>query len=340
MRLGRWRFLLVTVLFVGAVATPHRGSAAPFSKVTIAINSAAGGGYDSYARLVARHLAKHLEGTPTIVPTNMPGAGGLIAANWLYNNAPRDGSAIGIVASSAIFANFLGSKQARYDAGRFNWIASLDDYHGVGIALTDAPVQRADDLLTKELIVGAGGEGSDVTIWPNLIKAVVGAKLKIVRGYNGTPTIFLAMERGEVQSVFGLGWTSIKVQKADWLETKKIRPIVQISRVRHADLPDVPTILDLVKNPQDRAVLELFIARQIYSRPFVAPPELPQVTVEALRQGFAEMARDPEFLRDAAQAGLEVNLTPGAEMKRVIDAVLASPREVVERAISELNAAQ
>jgi tripartite-type tricarboxylate transporter receptor subunit TctC len=327
-----------------AVAISSGGGAAradPFAggKVTIAINSPSGGGYDAYARLVARHLGKYLDGNPAMIPTNMPGAGGLIAANWLYNAAPKDGSAIGIIASSAIFAAFLGGKQARYDAGRFNWLMSLDDYHGVGIALTSAPVKNAQDLLSKQLIAGAAGEGSDVTIWPNLIKSIVGAKLDIVRGYSGTPTIFLAMERGEVQSVFGLGWASVKAQKADWLTSKKVRPIVQISAERAPDLPEVPTVLDLVKNPEDRAVLELFIARQIYFRPFVAPPDLPAGAMAALRDAFAKMSQDPDFLRDAAQSGMDINVTPGSEMKQTIDKVLASPRPIVDRATAELNAA-
>lgn len=334
-----WRAVGICVIVLAVLDATQ---AAPFGggKVTIAINSASGGGYDAYARLVARHLGKFLAGNPIMIPTNMPGAGGLIAANWLYNAAPKDGSAIGILASSAIFASFLGVEQAHYDAGRFNYLMSLDDYHGVGVALSTAPVKNAEDLLTKKLIVGAGGEGSDVTIWPNLIKSIIGAKLDIVRGYSGTPTIFLAMERGEVQAMFGIGWASVKTQKAEWLATKKIRPIVQISTERAPDLPDVPTVLDLVKNPKDRAVLDLIIARQIYFRPFLAPPGVPADTVRALRAAFAAMSRDPDFLRDAARSRMDINVTPGAEMEKVVDKVLASPRSVVDRATAELNAAQ
>jgi tripartite-type tricarboxylate transporter receptor subunit TctC len=334
----KWRRILAAacVLFLSGTA----GKAAPFAggKITLAINSASGGGYDAYARLVARHLGKYLEGDPVILPTNMPGAGGLIATNWLYNVAPKDGSAIGIFAASAIFAPFLGAPGAKYDAGKFNWLMSLDNYNGVGIVYRDAPVQKAADLFTHELIVAAGGEGSDVTIWPKLIKSILGAKLKIVRGYNGAGAFFLALERGEAQSIFGLNWTSIKAQKADWLADKTIRPIVQIATQRHPELADVPTVLELAKDEESRAVLDLFIARQTYSRPFVAPPGTPPEAVASLRRAFEAMVKDPVFLQEAQTSGLDINVTTGVEMKSVIDRVLASPRPVVARAIAELNA--
>jgi tripartite-type tricarboxylate transporter receptor subunit TctC len=322
------------------VAVCHGGAAAASSgsgKITLAINSAAGGGYDAYGRLVARHLARFLDGSPSIIPTNMPGAGGLIAANWLFNVAPKDGSAIGIIASSALFAPFFGSDQARYRTGEFTWLASLDDYHGVGLVRSGATVKVAADIFNHELVVGGGGEGSDVTIWPKLLKSVLGARLTLINGYSGTPAIFLALERGEVDGIIGLGWESVKVQKGTALKEGTIRPLVQIAVSRHDDLPDVPTILELVRTAEDRAILELFIIRQSYSRPFLAPPGLPSQTTAELRAAFDGMTRDADFLRDAAQAKLSIAVTPGAEMKKTIDRVLASPPSVVKRAIAELG---
>lgn len=311
----------------------------PFAggKVTIAINSAAGGGYDAYARLVARHLGAFLPGNPTMLPENMGGGGGLIAANWLYNAAPHDGSAIGILASSAIFAPFLGTKQAKYDPAKFNWLANLETYHGVGVATRDAPVRSAADLTTTRLSVGGGGQGSDITIWPDLIKALIGAKLDIVRGYDGAPSVYLAMERGEVQSIFGVGWTSLKTEKAEWLRDGKIRPLVQISQERIPELADVPTVLELARSEEDRAVLSLFVARQIYYRPFLAPPGVPAPVVEQLRRAFSDMVKDPAFLADASNVHLDVDPTSGTDMTRVIESVLASPPEVVARAKAELG---
>jgi tripartite-type tricarboxylate transporter receptor subunit TctC len=309
----------------------------PIGKLVIAINSAPGGGYDTYARLVAAHLGRFLPGSPMIVPTNMPGGGGLIAANWLYNAAPRDGSAIGIIASSAIFAPFLGTSQAKYDPGKFNWLASLDDYHGVGVVTRDSPVKTAADLLKTEITVGAAGQGSDITIWPQLLQTVIGAKLRLVRGYDGAPAVYLAMTRHEVQSIFGVSWSNFKAEKAQWLADGEVRPIVQLSLTRSSDLQNVPTILDLTSDQQKRATLNLFIARQTYARPFLAPPGVPPETIDEFRGAFEKMVRDPAFLKDANRSHLEINVSSGVEMKRVIDGVLASPRPIVDAAIKELN---
>jgi tripartite-type tricarboxylate transporter receptor subunit TctC len=306
-------------------------------QITVAVGTATGGAYDIYSRLVGRHLGRFLAGTPNLVTVNMPGAGGLIMANWLANIAPKDGTAIGIVPSAAAFEGLLGNSRARFDARGFRWLASLNDYAGVAIVWHATPFYTAQDLITKESVIGGGGTSSDVTIWPNLFNSLVGTRIKLVSGYVGTSTIALAMERGEVQGVIGADWDGWKASKPDWIRDKKLRVIVQIALTRHPDLIDVPSVLDFAKNPDDRAVLELLISRQKYSRAFATSPGSPEPVVAALREAFARMASDAAFLADTEKAGVTVHFAPGPEIQAWVDKVYAYPRATIDRATAELR---
>ncbi len=241
--------------------------------IQITIGTTTGGAFDLYARLVAQHIGQFLPGHPTTAAVNMPGAGGIIELNWLYNvSVPKDGTAFGIVPLSAVFRSLLGNNQAHYDARHFSWLGSLDDYDGSAVVWHETPFMTAQDILDREVIIGGGGTGSDITIWPNLLRELIGAKIKLVSGYIGTSNVALAMERGEVQGMIGQDWDGLLASKSDWVRDKKLRLLLQIALKRRADLADAPTVLELAKTPADKEVLELFISRQVYSRPFTAPP--------------------------------------------------------------------
>ena len=306
-------------------------------KVTLAIATPAGGGYDLYGRMVARFLGAYLPGNPTIVPQNMPGAGSLIAANWLYNVAPKDGTAIAIMPSATAFENLLGNTQARFDARKFNWLASLNDYTAVAVAWHTTPFLSARDMLDKEFLVGASGAASDVTVWPIVLNALIGSRTKPVRGYPGTAGITLAMERGEVQGMIGDDWASIKANKGDWLRDKKIRILLQLTAARHPDLPEVPTVGELASSEANRKALELFVARQQYGRPFLAPPGTPAAMVAAYREALRKVVADPEFVREAEQARLIIKVATGEEMTALVERIYAEPKPVIEQATSILR---
>jgi tripartite-type tricarboxylate transporter receptor subunit TctC len=339
---GTLRAILVLLLSAAATAG---GCAASFAqkvdfsgqKITLAIATPPGGGYDLYGRLVGRFLGAYLPGNPSVVPQNMPGAGSLIAANWLANVAPRDGTAIGIMPSATAFENLLGNASARFDGRRFNWLASLNDYTAV-VAVWHASVfHTAADLFTKELLVGASGAASDVTVWPLLLNALIATKTKTVRGYPGTAGITLAMERGEVQGMIGDDWASLKANKGDWLRDEKIRILLQLTAVRHPDLPDVPLAEEFATSEPNARVLALFVERQQYGRPFLAPPGTPAAIVAAYREAFGKLAQDAQFIREAQAARLIIKIASGEEVTARVNRIYDNPKPIIDEATALLR---
>jgi tripartite-type tricarboxylate transporter receptor subunit TctC len=314
------------------------GQAANFAgqHISIIVGTPAGGGYDAYARLAARHLGSFLPGNPSVIVQNMPGAGSLIAANWLSNVAPTDGTAIAILPSAAMFEPLLGNSHAQFDLRKVKWLASLNDYTAVAMVWHETPFMQAKDLISQEVIVGGSGTDSDVWVWPNLLNVLIGTKFRVVSGYPGTAGISLAMERGEVQGLVGDDWDSIKSNQNTWLRDQKIRILMQMRATRHPDLPDVPTALEFASE-DTRDVLALFIARQSFGRPFLAPPETPGPILTALRQGFAKMLDDADFLRDAQQVNLTIKGANGDDIAALVDKIATSPKSVIDRASAEMR---
>ncbi len=331
--------LLVAALAIMALPAPTQAQKIDFSgqKITLAIATPAGGGYDLYGRLVARFLGSHLPGNPTVVPQNMPGAGSLIAANWLSNVAPKDGTAIAIVPSATLFENLLGNASARFDARKFHWLVSLNDYTAVAMAWREAPFTTASDLFRREFLVGSNAPASDTTIWPLLLNALIGTRIKLVKGYPGTAGIALAMERGEVEGMIGDDWASVKANKADWLRENKVRILMQMKALKHPDLADVPTVGEFATNESNRSVLQLFVARQKYGRPFLAPPGTPAPIVALYREAFNKVASDPEFIREAEQAQLIIKLASGEDVTTLVEEIHAYPRPIIEQASALLR---
>jgi tripartite-type tricarboxylate transporter receptor subunit TctC len=335
---GAIRVSLVAAAILG-LGAPARAQKVDFSgqKITLAIATPPGGGYDLYGRLVGRFLGAYLPGNPTVVPQNMPGAGSLIAANWLYNVAPRDGTAIGIMPSATAFENLLGNTSARFDARRFNWLVSLNDYTAVVAVWHASPFRATADLFSKELLVGASGAASDVTVWPLLLNALIGAKTRTVRGYPGTAGITLAMERGEVQGVIGDDWASIKANKTDWLRDQKIRILLQLTAAHHPDLPDVPLAGAFATSYANARVLDLFVERQQYGRPFLAPPGTPPAIVAAYREALGKVVEDAEFIREANAARLIIKIASGEDVAARVNRIYDNPKPIIDQATALLR---
>src|SRR5262245_40698070 len=298
-------------------------------QITITVGAGAGGGYDLQARLMARHIGKHIPGNPTLIVQNMPGAGSLQAANFMFNSAPADGTAIALLQRGMLLVKLINPTGVRFDIDKFNWVGSLNSEVGVVLSWHTSPVQTTQDLFDKELIVG-GIVGVDPETTPRLLNAILGTKFKIVNGYNTTAQIALAIERGEVQGIADWSWSSVKAVRPDWLRDKRVNVLMQVGLEKEAELPDVPFALDLVKDETDRKVMELNFTQKTVARPVVAPPGVPAERVAALRRAFAALANDREFLADAERSKLEIAPVAAEVVDKVVALIESAPPEIAE----------
>lgn len=315
-----------------AVADFYKGKTVEFF-----IGYSVGGGYDTYARLLARHIGKHIPGNPTVVPKNMPGAGSLKLTNWLYEAAPQDGTVLASIARAAPFAPLFGNKKAKFDADKFNYIGSANNEVSICAAMADTGIKTFDQLQTRELIVGGTGDTADTVQFPKILNAVLGTKFKIINGYPGGKDVVLAMERGEVQGRCGWSWSSVKSKNMDWVEGGKMNVLMQLSTSKHAELSDIPLVMDLAKSDADKALLTLIFARQELGRPYVAPPNIPAERVDALRAAFDATMKDPEFLAEAKSADLELAPVSGNRVQKLVMDSYGTDPSVVQRINGILN---
>jgi tripartite-type tricarboxylate transporter receptor subunit TctC len=321
--------LVLAVLSAGAPAQPRT--------VDLYIGYSVGGGYDIYARLLARHMGRHLPGNPTIVPRNMEGAGSLRLANWLYKAAPRDGSAFGTIGRAIAFEPLFGESRAQFKGTEFGWIGSANDEVSVCAAWGKTGISRFEDLYAREVFVGGTGGNSDTDTFPRAINSILGTKMKLVSGYPGGNDITLAMQRGEVQARCGWSWSSIKTNHAAWVKDGTLQILAQLALEKHPDLPQVPLIMDMVKTPEQRSVLRLVFAGQVMGRPFLAPPGVPAERLAALRKAFMATMQDPAFLAEAEKIKLEIRPVAGDEVQKLVAEVYASPADVVKKAAAALK---
>ena len=334
------RIATIIVTAAALAAPAHAQSPAAFyqgKSLDMAIGYSAGGGYDLYARLLARHLGSHIPGQPSVVPRNMEGAGSLRLANYLYAAAPRDGSVIGATSRGAAFDPLLDAPGAQYDASKFSWIGSANNEVSVCVALRSSGIEKFEDLFTKPLTVGSTGAADDTSQIPTIINAVLGTKFKVVTGYPGTNDVSLALERGEVQGRCGWSWSSIKTTRPDWIISKKIVVLAQMSLSKHSDLPDVPLIMDLAKTDEERLIFKLFCARQVMGRPYLAPPGVPADRLAALRQAFNATMTDKAFLDEADASKFEINPVSGEQVEALVKEVYQTPPEVTKKAAAILK---
>jgi tripartite-type tricarboxylate transporter receptor subunit TctC len=300
--------------------------------VDLYIGYSVGGGYDLYARFLARHMSKHIPGNPTVVPKNMEGAGSLRLANWLYNVGPKDGTAFGAIGRGTGFDPLLGNKAAQFDATKFTWIGSANNEVSVCVAWHTSGIVKFEDMQAKPLIVGGTSASADTDQFPRITNGVLGTKMRVITGYPGGNEVGLAMERGEVQGRCGWSWSSVKSTHQKWLDEKRFNILVQLALEKHPELPNVPLITELAQNDEQRQILRLIFARQVMGRPFLAPPNVPRDRAEALRKAFIDTMNDKDFLADAEKAQMEITPVPGDQIEKLVKDIYATPAAVAQKA--------
>lgn len=318
---------------VAVDAQPARETPAEFyagKTFTIIVGSDSGGGYDANARVMARHLGRHIPGNPNVIVKNMPGAGSIIAANHIYNVAPKDGTVIGLIQRGNLMAK-ITRQSVQFDLEKIQWVGNLSSEPGLIVAWHTAPHRTADDLFKTELTVGGSGAVGENETIPRLLNAFIGTKFRLVSGYPSNAAILLAMERGEVQGVADWTWGNIKARRPEFLRDQKIHLLMLVGIEREPDLPDVPLPQEYAKNPADRQAMEVFFALKTVARPIMAAPGVPEERMRALREAFMAMARDPAFLQDAQKSGVDVDPTAGDVVQRVVQKIAATPADVAKR---------
>lgn len=296
------------------------------NRMNMIIGSSAGDGTDLYGRLVAKYITRHLPGNPQIVSANLPGANGVVAANQLYNLAPKDGSTVGTFSRYAAYEALWKNPSARFEPQRFNWIGNVNIDVSVCITWRTAQVKSLQEFMSRNLKIGVTNE-SHVNILDNLF----GAKLKAIKGYPGGNEVNLALERGEVDGRCNISWSALVSTKPDWLRDKKIDIQVQFSHRKLDALPRVPLVTDLATTEDQKRILDLILTSQLMARVIVAPPDVPADRVSALRKAFDDLMRDPDFLREAAQIGAPVDPVSGEEIQETIARMFRTPPDVVKR---------
>jgi tripartite-type tricarboxylate transporter receptor subunit TctC len=335
-----WSRFLTAVLALAlmpASAAPAQDAVAQFyrgKQINLIIGTSAGGGYDTYARLLARRFGNYIPGNPSVVPQNMPGAGSNKAAGFIYSIAPKDGTAVGAIFSGAILQPLIGDTPTPHDPSKFVYLGNANSEVFICIARADAPVKSFRDTLTRELILGATNEGGSSRDFAAMLDNVVGAKLRIVTGYAGSNEIMLAIERNEVQGMCGIGWSSVAAAHPHWLESGFARIIVQLATKGHPtmDRMGVPLAIDFARTAEDRQVMELIFSQLVFGRPYVLPPGTPPERVAALRQAFMAAVRDPETMAEAQKMNLDLDALAGEQVQAEVAKAFAMPARIVQRA--------
>jgi len=317
----RAALLALAVSVIAAASANAQPSVADFYRnknVDVYIGFSVGGVYDINARLLARFMGRYIPGNPSLVPRQMTGAASLTLASWLYQVAPKDGSAIGTFARGIAFNPLIGQPAGGIEATKFNWLGSTNDEVSICAARRESGITKFDQVFERELVVGSTGGSGDDDQLPRLVNGVLGTKFRMVRGFPGGNEIKLAMLRGEVSGRCGWSWSSVKATEADWLRERSISILVQLSLRRHPDLLDTPLITDYAKTDEERQIFTVAFARQVMAWPFAAPPGTPVERVAALRRAFDETLRDPEYLVEAKRLSLEITPVPGERIQSLI----------------------
>ena len=301
--------------------------------IQLLIGFGPGGGYDVYGRAVARHLGRFIPGNPTLVPQNMAGAGSVRAASFLYNAAPKDGTVLGSFSRGIIVDTLLGTNKGQFEAQGFGWIGSVTNEVSVCGFSRRSGIRTWDDMLTQKTTVGSSGAADDLGVYANVLRSVFDAKLRLISGYPGTADILLAVERAELGGLCGWSWSTLKSRSKALYESKEIAVPVQLGLTPHEDLPDVPLVTSLTKDPTKSAVLRLIFSRQTMARPFAAPPGLPEERLQALRAAFDATMKDKDFLADVQKLDLEVRPVSGLEIDALVANLARTPADIRKLAV-------
>jgi tripartite-type tricarboxylate transporter receptor subunit TctC len=299
--------------------------------VTLVISSSAGGGYDVMGRTIARYLPKHIPGNPRVIVTNMPGAGGIGATNYLYRSAPKDGTFIGAIQNNLPFEPLLGTREAVYDPTKFNWLGSPSIEVGLVVVWKTAPVNTIQDLQRREITVGSSGANSTPSFYARLINETLKTKMKIVVGYPGQNEAYLAMERGEVDGFPSLFYNTLNATRPNWRTERNVKVILQYGLEKEPALPNVPSALDLVTNPEDRQLLQAGLAQVTMGRPYLMPPGVPQDRVAIMRKALEDTFKDAAFVADANRLALGVDPRTGAQVQQMLEEAYKMPPNIVAR---------
>jgi tripartite-type tricarboxylate transporter receptor subunit TctC len=306
--------------------------------VQLVIGYAPGGGYDIYARALARHMARHIPGNPQIVVQNMPGAGSIKAANYLYNIAPKDGTAFGGFSRGAFLDPLLGRAEGvQYVAAKYGWLGSFSNEVGVCAFRSDSGIATWQDMQTKSYVIGSTGAGADSDVFPTVLHKMFGLPMKVVTGYHSAADVVLAITRKEVDGRCGWSWSSLMAWNKDMYQSKAIKVALQLATEKLAELPDTPSIVEVARGAEQQAALKLILSRQMMARPYVAPPGIPRERLDALRAAFDATMKDPQFLADAQRQDLEVRPVSGPAADALITEIYASPPAVVKLAIDVMK---
>jgi tripartite-type tricarboxylate transporter receptor subunit TctC len=308
--------------------------------VRVIVGSAAGGGYDAYARLVVRHLGDHLPGRPALVVNNMPGASGVKATNYLYSIAPKDGTVFGTFNSAMPFYQVLGNPGVQFKAEELSWVGSLSQAANVIAVWHATGIKTLDDAKQTEIILGALTGGGTMGAYPRLLNQTLGTKFKVVTGYESGTQVTLAIERGEVQARGTTPWTTWRATRPDWVRDGKIVPIVQFGLKKDPDIPQVPLVSELAQNEEQRQIFNLISANVAIERPFAAPPDVPSTQLATLRKGFAEMAQAPAFLAEAERQSMDIDPLSGDDLAKAVAAIVATPPSVAEKVKQVIDSAE
>jgi tripartite-type tricarboxylate transporter receptor subunit TctC len=320
-----------------SVLLAHPAAAEPIADfyrgktISLMIGVNVGGSYDRDARLVARYLGSHIPGQPTIVPQNMIGGGGIVMSNYLQSVAPQDGTSIGMIPNTMVVSQLAGMASVRFDMGKFHWIGSvMPAAHSAMAAWHASGVATVEDARRMPISAGASPKGSFLYTMPALLNQFLGTKFKIVAGYQGIASVYLALERGEVDSL-GVTWEEFKVQKPNLVAERKVRILVQ-SAPKARDLPDVPSVDELAKDDADRGAMDFLLAGDALGRPLAAPPGTPPERVATLRAAFDQTMQDPRFLHDVEVSGAEFGPIAGGKLQQAVEHILATPQQWIARA--------
>jgi tripartite-type tricarboxylate transporter receptor subunit TctC len=327
---------LAAVLLTAGIATAA-DSVEDFYKslnMPLIIGYSVGGGYDVYARMLARYFGKHIPGNPTLVPQQMEGAGSLRSANYIFTAAPKNGSVIGTFSRSMGISPLID--KANFDSRKFTWLGSITDDNTVCLTWNTSPIKTWADFTSKPSKFGGEGPGADPDIWAQTYKNVLGAKDQLVSGYPGTNDIVLAMQRGEVDGLCGISWSTINAAHPDWMPKHLVNILVQAPISQADEIPGVPHATDLATDPEQLQILKVLMASQGMARPFVAPPGIPADRKAALTAAFDATMSDPDFLTEAKKLSLDVRPVSGAAIDKILAEVYTTPKDVLAKTIKAI----
>jgi len=327
---------LLAALVAIVIAPSPAAAQADFYKgrtIELIVSTGVGGGLDANARVVARHLANHIPGQPAIVVKNMPGAGHIRAANYVFAQAPKDGTTIATFIPVFVMAQVLErSRSIQFNPAQFNWLASTSSSNSTVYVWHTSGIRSVEDATRRTVVMGGTGTGSYTIIYPTVMNSLIGTRFKLVTGYQSTAEVGLAMERGEIEGRAGNNFNSLKAENGEWLRTGKINLIAQVGLTRDAEFPQIPPLTDFAKSEENRRILRLFSTDVVIGRPFVTSPGVPAERVALLRKAFEAMMRDPAYVEDSRKAGLDISTTGGDRIQSVVADLASTPDDIVAKA--------